>query len=388
MSSKAAIGISGFFAGEIRQQRRVLGVIVLCLIGFVIGVTLVAYAQSHQILLISTASPKRDVQATTVPTIRTTTTLVGAVPHINQTDVSQYADTAELKTWSAVSCSTASLTALFDSYGYTYRITDVLKIQRGQNAISSAGALNGFQGISDTAKYFGFKAENLKGNWNAVEQALQNKTPILAGVTNAQKWPFGHYLVLTGTRNGRVQIMDPWPATNLQDLSIADFKGYWDGTAVRIEPNPTSVLGKPTISATQINQVLAAYQSPAIGKGQALYDLGIQYGIDPAFALAFFLHESTFGKNGIARESLSLGNLRCIPDHECKNNFAYFASWEEGFRAWYELIRNLYVAQWGCATVEQIIPKYAPSADNNNEAAYIAAVEHAVETWRERGIEV
>jgi hypothetical protein len=152
--------------------------------------------------------------------------------------------------------------------------------------------------------------------------------------------------------------------------------------------NPYSVLGKPTISVDVINQVLAAYQSPAAGKGKALYDLGVQYGIDPAFALAFFMHESTFGKNGIASESLSLGNLRCIPDHECKNNFAYFASWDDGFRSWYELIRNLYVAQWGRATIEQIIPKYAPSADNNNELAYIASVEHAVDTWRNGGIMV
>jgi hypothetical protein len=36
-------------------------------------------------------------------------------------------------------------------------------------------------------------------------------------------------------------------------------------------------------------------------------------------------------------------------------------------------------------TVEQIIPKYAPGSDGNNEQAYIAAIEHAVATWR-RGV--
>jgi hypothetical protein len=148
-------------------------------------------------------------------------------------------------------------------------------------------------------------------------------------------------------------------------------------------PNgPYSVLGSPTISTTFMNQVLAAHHSPAAGKGQTLYDLGVQYGIDPAFALAFFMHESSFGTTGEAAQSRSLGNLRCIPHVRCQDNFAWFDTWEDGFKAWFELIRNLYVAQWNLVTVDQIIPTYAPAADHNNEGAYIAAVKHAVDTWR------
>src|SRR6185312_14855283 len=88
------------------------------------------------------------------------------------------------------------------------------------------------------------------------------------------------------------------------------------------QTGPYSVLGKPTLSVSFINQVLASYNSPAAGKGQTLYDLGVKYGIDPAFALAFFLHESTLGTQGEARSSLSLGNIRCIPNFRCKDNFA------------------------------------------------------------------
>ena len=144
---------------------------------------------------------------------------------------------------------------------------------------------------------------------------------------------------------------------------------------------PYSVLGKPTITVDTINQVLASYHSPAAGKGQALYDMGLKYGIDPAFALAFFMHESTFGTLGEARSSLSLGNLRCIPNFKCQDGYAWFNTWEDGFEAWYKLIRNLYVAQWGLVTVDQIIPKYAPNSDNNNEAGYIAALKHYLDTW-------
>jgi hypothetical protein len=161
---------------------------------------------------------------------------------------------------------------------------------------------------------------------------------------------------------------------------------------VPLHTGPYSVLSKPTITADFINQVLSAYGSPAAGQGQALYDLGVKYGIDPAFALAFFQHESTFGKFGEANSTLSLGNLRCIPNAACINSsgqtcqpgdscYAAFPTWQAGFEAWYKLIRNLYVAGWGLSTVDQIIPKYAPSADNNNEAAYIASVEHSIDVW-------
>ncbi|MBV9020377.1 MAG: glucosaminidase domain-containing protein [Ktedonobacteraceae bacterium] len=151
---------------------------------------------------------------------------------------------------------------------------------------------------------------------------------------------------------------------------------------IPIHAGPYSVLGKPTITADFINSVLDSYHSPAAGKGQALYDLGVKYGVDPAFALAFFQHESTFGNYGEARSSLSLGNLRCIPNAMCRNNYAWFNTWEDGFEAWYKLIRNLYVAIWGLTTVDAIIPRYAPTSDNNNEAAYIAAVKHSIDNWR------
>src|SRR5579859_7763277 len=144
---------------------------------------------------------------------------------------------------------------------------------------------------------------------------------------------------------------------------------------------PYTVVAAPSLSVAFINQVLSTYGSPASGKGQALSDLGRQYGIDPAFALAFFMHESSFGTQGEATKSLSLGNLRCIPNYRCADNFAQFDTWEDGFKAWYQLIRNLYVDQWGLTTVDLIIPRYAPTADNNNEQGYIAALKHAIDTW-------
>ncbi len=157
-------------------------------------------------------------------------------------------------------------------------------------------------------------------------------------------------------------------------------------TPLPTHPGPYSVLGKPTISAAFINQVLTSYHSPAAGLGQDLYNRGVKYGIDPVYALAFFMHESLFGTTGEARVTLSLGNERCIPDRPCidqdRGGYAKMNSWQDGFEHWYQLIRNLYVAQWGRVTVDQIIPKYAPSSDGNDEKAYIASIKHEVDTWR------
>jgi hypothetical protein len=150
----------------------------------------------------------------------------------------------------------------------------------------------------------------------------------------------------------------------------------------------TSVIGGPSLSASFIDQVLANAGSPAAGTGDTFYSMSVKYQIDDAWPLAFFKHESSYGLKGEANSSLSIGNLRCVSaGYEdlgpwCQDNFAHWPSWQAGIEAWYRLIRNVYVNQWGCSTVESIIPHYAPTADNNDEAGYIASVESSVNTWR------
>jgi len=148
------------------------------------------------------------------------------------------------------------------------------------------------------------------------------------------------------------------------------------------------VEGVPTINADFINQVLDTYSSPARGKGQALYDLGVEYGIDPVYALAFFLQESRFGTTGVARVTLSLGNIRATPGYASYDGYRKYKSWEEGFEDWYKLIKVQYIEKWNLSTVDQIIPVYAPSSDNNDVDAYIRSVKQAVDTWRSGEVQV
>src|SRR5947209_15812849 len=55
-------------------------------------------------------------------------------------------------------------------------------------------------------------------------------------------------------------------------------------TDAAFEDAKYNVVGAPTIIAAFINRVLDDYHSPAAGKGQALYDDGVKYGIDPVYA--------------------------------------------------------------------------------------------------------
>jgi len=148
-----------------------------------------------------------------------------------------------------------------------------------------------------------------------------------------------------------------------------------------------SVLGSPSIAADLIDRVLSAYGSPAAGTGQSLYNLGVNSGIDPVWALAFFMHEDSFGKTGIGAANHSLGNIRCSAGYSCQDGFRYYATWGESYQDWYALILNGYVKgsvsdACPCTTIEQIIPVYAPSSDGNDVQGYIAALLQAVHTWR------
>lgn len=149
-----------------------------------------------------------------------------------------------------------------------------------------------------------------------------------------------------------------------------------------VPSGPYAITGKPTVSAKFIDKVLKTYHSPAAGKGQKLYNLGVKYDIDPVYALAFFMHESSFGKAGVATVTHSLGNIRVTPGYADYEGYRKYSSWEAGFEDWYKLMREQYVDQWHLGNVDDIIPRYAPSSDNNDEAAYIASIKQAVDTWR------
>lgn len=138
----------------------------------------------------------------------------------------------------------------------------------------------------------------------------------------------------------------------------------------------------PSITAEKIDEVLASYNSPAQGLGRVFVDTGARYGINPAYALAFYIHESHAGTRGVARFTKSIGNIRHTPGYKNYEGYRSYDSFEESIEDWYKLIRGLYIDEWGLRTVAQILPVYAPPEDNNDTGAYIASVQHLVDSWR------
>jgi len=154
-----------------------------------------------------------------------------------------------------------------------------------------------------------------------------------------------------------------------------------------------SLYGNPSITGAFIDKVLDHYGSPAAGEGQVLYDLGVKYKVDPVFPLGFFMKESTFGTAGIARYTLSLSNMRCVPSYVCfhdpvNGNYAAFPDWQTGFEAWYILLTGPVYKGSGLTTIDQITQRYAPAQDHNDPSSYACFVKYAADTWRSGIVEV
>jgi hypothetical protein len=153
-----------------------------------------------------------------------------------------------------------------------------------------------------------------------------------------------------------------------------------------------TVVGAPSITADAVDRVLAEYNSPARGTGQIWIGLGKKYGIDPAYALAFFIHESSAGTNprwdGMKPDGSTthnIGNISCAGYPRCLGRWRDYGSWDEGIEDWYRVIHDEYVVGRGTQTVEQIMPIYAPSFENDVDT-YVQTVVTLVDGWRQQGV--
>lgn len=133
--------------------------------------------------------------------------------------------------------------------------------------------------------------------------------------------------------------------------------------------------------------------SPAAPFADQLYDILLDYELDPAVALAFFAQESQFCTTGVcsSHNMHSWGGNRAAYNPQRSAGivrsrygpFVSYASWEDGLRDWCELILYRYVGR-GLDTVAKAIPVYAPAFDGNNPDLYINNVRRRVSVWRGR----
>lgn len=143
-----------------------------------------------------------------------------------------------------------------------------------------------------------------------------------------------------------------------------------------------SFVNRPRISLALFARVLADADSPAAPEAVAIYAALVARGLDPAVALAFFQHESSYGLKGVARSTRNWGNLRKSQGRATKveKGWAHYATWAASAEDWADLIMRRYVGR-GLATVRVALPVYAPSSDNNVPERYADAVVALVGRW-------
>jgi hypothetical protein len=210
--------------------------------------------------------------------------------------------------------------------------------------------------------------------------------PWLAGIISALCLAILYVLWMQPQRTSFSSFPGGREPSHVEEYNTADFP------QLATPPGESSVVGPPTITAEDIEAVLASYGSPAVGTGRAWVELGLRYKIDPAYAVAFFIHESSAGTNGgwagikpDGSTTHNVGNIICAGYPTCFNRFRDYPNWEAGIEDWYKLIAVEYIDGRGTHTVEQIIPIYAPSFENN-VPAYVDAVNSLVRTWRTEGV--
>ncbi len=154
-----------------------------------------------------------------------------------------------------------------------------------------------------------------------------------------------------------------------------------DARRVAMEANPEgAIMHAPSVSVAAIRATLRAVGSPVLDATYAdrkdaaeyIWDSGRVLGVDPAVVMSIFRHESLFGTRGMARQTLSVGNIRPLAGQPQLDGYRLYASWQQGIDDCYRLLRS-YVRD-GATTMPQAIPVWAPPTDNNDDGAYISSV--------------
>ncbi|RRR67781.1 MAG: hypothetical protein EI684_18470 [Candidatus Viridilinea halotolerans] len=195
-------------------------------------------------------------------------------------------------------------------------------------------------------------------------------------------------LLAFGGREGA--LLSNWGAERIERGSV---NGLSSALTAPMRPAGDYVLrAPPSLTAEQIDRILATYSSPATGTGQSWYNLGLERGIDPAYAVAFFIHESTAGTAqgwaGLKPDGSTthnVGNIICAGYASCYGRFRDYPSWEAGIADWYRLIDVEYLNGRGHQTVADIIPVYAPAFENDVNG-YVNVVQRLVDQWRSHGV--
>jgi Mannosyl-glycoprotein endo-beta-N-acetylglucosaminidase len=130
--------------------------------------------------------------------------------------------------------------------------------------------------------------------------------------------------------------------------------------------------GEPTAAAIEVwlircNSPILNEAPPGATIGQVFTEMGRKYGVNPAYAVAFFIKESSCGTLGDNLASRNFGNIRLTPGHTTLDGvWRAYPTWTDGMEDWFKLIREVYLNN-GLNTLDEVVSVYAPSFENDSE---------------------
>lgn len=151
------------------------------------------------------------------------------------------------------------------------------------------------------------------------------------------------------------------------------------------------ILGAPTISRSSFLHVLQNAGSPMAAESNAIYDAYVRHGVNPAIGLAIALHESSFGKAGIAVGRKDPYGLRWYPNYAAsggwnKGGWAAFSTYAAAANAHAGLLASSsYGGSSKYGTARTFPYRYAPSSDGNSPKSYGNAIVSALTRWGATG---
>ena len=159
-----------------------------------------------------------------------------ALVRISQVDPNSYTSQQEYNTWWPSACSAASMTEVINSYGHSYKLSDILHVESGIGEITPDLGLVEPTGIAKTVAKFNFSATYLNNpSLNDVMKAANNGTPVIVSFPPS-RWAGGHILVVIGGDNNYVYLADS-SRLDMRAMTHAIFMKYWAGFAVIVTPS-------------------------------------------------------------------------------------------------------------------------------------------------------
>src|SRR4030043_279125 len=157
--------------------------------------------------------------------------------------------------------------------------------------------------------------------------------------------------------NNIFRVMGSLAGIEFDTLPGGDTGGTGGGTgggsaacSVDVSNCQLAVMHSPSLSSAEVRTVLTSAGSPAIQDepdiAEWFHSESVRTGVDDAFALAFFKHESTYGTEEKASIRKSIGNIRytalCTDKYKGTNDngFCKYPTWRASGTHWNNLIKD------------------------------------------------